>query len=37
MTPVARVTLLTQDDCAFCDHAKNVLARLTVELAAGLR
>jgi glutaredoxin len=31
MTPVTRVTLLTQDDCAFCDHAKTVLARLGAE------
>lgn len=28
MTTAARITLLTQDDCAFCDQAKNVLARL---------
>jgi glutaredoxin len=26
--PVTRVTLLTQDDCTFCDHAKQVLARV---------
>jgi glutaredoxin len=31
MTPVTRVTLLTQDDCAFCDHAKTVLGRLGAE------
>ncbi|GAA3137276.1 glutaredoxin [Kribbella aluminosa] len=31
MSHVARVTLLTQDDCAFCDHAKTVLARVSGE------
>jgi glutaredoxin len=25
------ITLLTQDDCAFCDHAKQVLRRLGAE------
>jgi glutaredoxin len=25
------VTLLTQADCAFCDHAKKVLARVAAE------
>lgn len=30
--PVARVvTLLTQDDCALCDHAKGVVGRLAQE------
>lgn len=28
MTDTARVTLLTQPDCAFCDQAKHVLARV---------
>lgn len=27
----ARITLLTQDDCAYCDHAKAVLARVGAE------
>lgn len=26
-----RVTLLTQDDCTFCDHAKEVLARVATD------
>ena len=26
-----RVTLLTQDDCAFCAHAKEVLARVAAD------
>lgn len=26
-----RVTLLTQDDCTFCDHAKDVLARVAAD------
>jgi glutaredoxin len=26
-----RVTLLTQDDCTFCDHAKEVLARVGAD------
>jgi glutaredoxin len=26
-----RVTLLTQEDCAFCDQAKNVLARIAAD------
>ena len=26
-----QVTLLTQDDCAFCDQAKILLARLSAE------
>lgn len=25
------ITLLTQDDCAFCDHAKQVLARVSAD------
>jgi glutaredoxin len=29
MTEAARITLLTQDDCAFCEQAKGVLARLS--------
>lgn len=30
MTPApARITLLTQDNCALCDQAKDVLARVT--------
>jgi glutaredoxin len=29
MTTPARITLLTQDDCAFCDQAKTVLNRLS--------
>lgn len=28
-----RVTLLTQADCALCDHAKQVLARLGQDVA----
>jgi glutaredoxin len=28
MTTSAQITLLTQADCAFCDQAKKVLARL---------
>lgn len=31
------VTLLTQDDCAFCDHAKDVLVRLADEYPLTLR
>lgn len=33
MSPTARprVTLLTQDDCALCDHAKTVLSRIASE------
>lgn len=27
----ARITLLTQPDCAFCDHAKQLLRRLARE------
>jgi hypothetical protein len=26
--PIVRVTLLTQDDCHYCEHAKAVLARV---------
>lgn len=26
-----RVTLLTQDDCTFCDHAKEVLERVAAD------
>ena len=26
--PVTRVTLLTKTDCAYCEHAKEVLARV---------
>ena len=26
-----RVTLLTQDDCAFCEHAKDVLRRVAAD------
>jgi len=29
--PVVRVTLLTQADCAYCEHAKEVLARVGAE------
>lgn len=25
------ITLLTQDDCALCDHAKNVLERVGID------
>lgn len=32
MTDTTRVTLLTQPDCAFCDHAKRVLARIGQDL-----
>jgi hypothetical protein len=28
---VTRVTLLTQDDCAMCEHAKQVLARVGAD------
>lgn len=28
MTSTTQVTLLTQSDCAHCDHAKDVLARV---------
>lgn len=28
---MTRVTLLTQDDCAMCEHAKQVLARVGVD------
>jgi glutaredoxin len=27
----ARITLLSQDNCGFCDHAKHVLARVGVR------
>ena len=33
MTEPARVTLLTQPDCAFCDHAKQVIARVSQDHA----
>ena len=29
-TPIA-ITLLTQDDCGFCDHAKQVLDRVNAD------
>lgn len=29
--PMTRITLLTQDDCHLCDHAKQVLAKLAGE------
>jgi len=28
---MTQVTLLTQDDCALCDHAKDVLARVAAD------
>ncbi|MDT5305644.1 MAG: hypothetical protein QOE48_1314, partial [Mycobacterium sp.] len=28
MTEPVQITLLTRDDCGFCDHAKQVLHRL---------
>jgi hypothetical protein len=28
---VTRVTLLTQGDCAMCEHAKDVLARVAID------
>ena len=31
MTAPTRVTVLTQDDCTFCDHAKDTLARLAAD------
>lgn len=31
-----KITLLTKDDCAFCDQAKEVLARLSVEFPIAI-
>lgn len=31
------VTLLTQDECAFCEHAKTILERLAAEYGFSLR
>lgn len=31
MTQPVEITLLTQNDCGFCDHAKTVLDRLGTE------
>jgi predicted DCC family thiol-disulfide oxidoreductase YuxK len=31
ITPAAQITLLTQADCALCDHAKQVLARVAAD------
>ena len=31
MTAPFAITLLTQDDCGFCDHAKQVLNRLSAD------
>jgi hypothetical protein len=30
-SPITRVTLLTQTDCAACEHAKKVLARVGTD------
>ncbi|MGH2726899.1 MAG: glutaredoxin family protein [Actinomycetota bacterium] len=32
-----RLTLLTQDDCAFCDQAKAILNRLSTEFGFSVR
>ena len=31
-----RVLLLTQDDCAFCDQAKDVLGRVAADVALDI-
>ena len=31
MSEPARITLLSQDDCGFCEHAKQVVARVGVR------
>lgn len=31
MSEPARITLLSQDDCGFCEHAKQVLTRVGVR------
>ncbi|GAB3668622.1 hypothetical protein GCM10027596_39640 [Nocardioides korecus] len=37
MTSPTQVTLLTQSDCAQCDHAKDVLARIADDYPLDLR
>ena len=37
MNSSVHVTLVTQDDCAFCDQAKAILDRMSTEFGIALR